>query len=172
MIARSFVVVPDVSPLIHLAAAGALDLLHAFGTVVVTDVVAFEASGDPAKPWAREIAEWVGGRKPVRIATTEIGEAYALARRADPRFRLRNAGENAIRDWLVEALPDLGGPALVVYEDRRVPNLIARAELGEKVVLATTRTLLIFAQERGLIVSAEELWRAILTRAPSANPML
>jgi hypothetical protein len=172
------VVVPDVSPLIHLAAGGALDLLHAFGSVVVMDVVAFEASGDPKKPWAREIAAWIARRgapsdqKPVKVAVTEIGEAYRLARQADTRFRWRNAGENAIRDWLVETLPTLGGPALVVYEDRKVPGLIARAGLENQVVLATTRAVLIFAQERGFIASAEDTWGTIVKRAPGANPRI
>jgi predicted nucleic acid-binding protein len=50
------IVVPDMSPLIHLAAAGQLDLLNAFGRVVVMDIVAHEASGDLDRPWARDVA--------------------------------------------------------------------------------------------------------------------
>ncbi len=169
------VVVPDVSPLIHLAAAGALTLLHEFGRVIVMDVVAFEASADIEKPWAREVAAWIQrdapkGAPPVEVAPTEIGEAYRLARQANPRFRLRNAGENAIRDWLLEMLPVVGGPALVVYEDQKVPKLIQRERMDELVVMATTRALLNFAEERGLINSAEDTWHAIARRAPGANP--
>jgi hypothetical protein len=170
------VVVPDVAPLIHLAAAGQLALLQEFGRVVVVDFVAYEASGNVAKPWAQEVAAWLargpeaGGSQPVEIVKTEIGEAYRLARLADPEFKMRNAGENAIRDWLVETLPDIGGPALVIYEDKKLPNLIRREHLEEVVVMATTRAFLMFAEERGLIKSAEDVWNDIIERAPSASP--
>lgn len=172
------VVVPDMSPLIHLAAAGRLLLLHEFGRVVVMDIVAHEASDDLTKPWAREVAGWLrkgqeaGSNHPVEVVKTEIGEAYRLARQADPSFTMRDAGERAIRDWLVDALPELGGPALVIYEDKRMPGLIQRERLEEVVVLATTRAVLTFAQERGLIASAEEAWNDIIQRAEGASPSL
>jgi predicted nucleic acid-binding protein len=172
------VVVPDMSPLIHLAAAGRLTLLQEFGRVVVMDIVAHEASDDLTKPWAREVAEWlrkgqdVGSNQPVEVVKTEIGEAYRLARQADPHFTMRDAGERAIRDWLVDSLPEIGGPALVVYEDKRMPALIQRERLEDVVVMATTRAILTFAQERGLIPSAEEAWNDIITRAAGASPSL
>jgi predicted nucleic acid-binding protein len=170
------VVIPDVSPLIHLAAAGRLILLQEFGRVVVMDIVAYEASRDTTKPWAREVAAWIakgqeaGSDQPVEVVKTEIGEAYRLARRADPEFRMQNAGENAIRDWLVETLPEVGGPALVVYEDKKMPKLIRRERLEDVVVVATTRALLAFAEERGLIDSAEDVWSEIMKLAAGANP--
>lgn len=172
------VVVPDMSPLIHLAAAGRLPLLHEFGRVVVMDIVAHEASDDLTKPWAREVAEWLkkgqegGSNQPVEVVKTEIGEAYRLARQTDPEFKMQDAGERAIRDWLVDTLPEIGGPALVVYEDKRVPALIQRERLEEVVVTATTRALLTFAQERGLIGSAEEAWNDIISKAEGASPSL
>lgn len=172
------VVVPDMSPLIHLAAAGRLPLLHEFGRVVVMDIVAHEASDDMTKPWAREVADWLrkgqeaGSNQPVEVVKTEIGEAYRLARQADPSFTMRDAGERAIRDWLVDSLPEIGGPALVIYEDKRMPGLIQRERLEEMVVMATTRAVLTFAQERGLIASAEEAWNDIIKRAEGASPSL
>jgi predicted nucleic acid-binding protein len=171
------VVVPDVAPLIHLAAAGQLALLQEFGRVVVMDVVVYEASGNVAKPWAQEVAAWLakrqeaGSSQPFEIVKTEIGEAYRLARLADPEFKMRNAGENAIRDWLVETVQDIGGPALVIYEDK-LPNLIRREHLEEVVVMATTRAFLMFAEERGLIKSAENVWNHMIKRAASASPSL
>lgn len=172
------VVVPDMSPLVHLAAADSLFLLHQFGRVAVMDIVAHEATADLARPWARDVAEWLsrgqepGSNRPVHIVTTEIGEAYRLARQANPRFTLRDAGERAIRDWLVENLAELGGPALVVYEDKRMPNLLQRERLDDVVVLATTRAMLGFAQDRGLIESAEDVWQRMISRAAGANPSL
>ncbi len=172
------VVVPDMSPLIHLAAAGKLWLLQEFGRVVVIDMVAYEASADLTRPWASEVAAWLkrglgyGANQPVEIVRTEIGEAYQLARQADPDFKMRDAGERAIRDWLVDTLPELGGPALVIYEDKKMPRLIQREHLEEVVVMATTRAVLAFAQERGLIASAEDVWNDIVTRAEGASPSL
>jgi len=170
------IVVPDMSPLIHLAAAEQLPLLHEFGRVMVMDIVAYEASGDLERPWARDVAAWLakgqepGSNQPVEVVKTEIGEAYRLARQTDPGFKLQDAGERAIRDWLVDTLPEVGGPALVIYEDKKVPRLIQREQLSDIVVVATTRAVLAFAEERGLIKSAEDVWNSIIKRAAGANP--
>jgi len=78
--------------------------------VLVMDIVAHEASDDVTKPWALEVAAWLakgqeaGSNQPVEIVKTEIGEAYRLARLTNPEFKLQNAGENAIRDWLGRVL--------------------------------------------------------------------
>jgi hypothetical protein len=83
---------------------------------------------------------------------------------------MRDARERAIRDWLADTLPDIGGPALVIYEDNNVPRLIRREQLEGVVVVATTRAMLTFAEERGLIPSAEDVWNSIVNRAAGANP--
>jgi hypothetical protein len=51
-----------------------------------------------------------------------------------------------------------------------VPKLLRRERLHEFVVTAITRALLLFAEERGLIRSAEDTWSEIIERAPSADP--
>lgn len=110
------VVVPDMSPLIHLAAAGRLPLPHEFGRVVVMDIVAHEATDDLTRPWAQEVADWLkkgqeaGSNQPVEVVKTEIGEAYRLARQTDPSFkshRRRKHGTTSsrgrrepIRSWM------------------------------------------------------------------------
>ena len=106
-IERPDLIVPDTGPLIHLAQANALYLLHQIGgRVVVADMVALEATQDPAKPGAREIEAWIeagrqpGSNAPVVIAATEIGELFLQARKSDPDIRPRNAGELAILEWL------------------------------------------------------------------------
>ncbi len=170
------IVIPDMSPLIHLAAAEQLPLLHEFGRVIVMDIVAYEASSDLEKPWANDVATWLkrgqeaGSNQPVEIVKTEVGEAYRLARIADPSFKFQDAGERAIRDWLVDTLPEVGGPALVIYEDKKMPKLIEREQLSDVVVVATTRAVLAFAEERGLIKSAEDVWNSIVKKAEGANP--
>jgi hypothetical protein len=93
-----------------------------------------------------------------------------LARITDPSFKFQDAGERAIRDWLVDTLPEVGGPALVIYEDKKMPKLIEREQLSDVVVVATTRAVLAFAEERGLIESAEDVWNSIVKKAEGANP--
>ena len=72
----------------------------------------------------------------------------------------------------MDTLPDVGGPALVIYEDKKMPRLIQREQLSDVVVMATTRAVLVFAEERGLIPSAEDAWNNIIERAAGANPSL
>ena len=78
-------------------------------------MLAHEAVSDPERPWARQVAHWLqqgqspGSNQPVEVVKTEIGEAYRLARQADPGFTMRDAGERATRDWLVESLAGFGG---------------------------------------------------------------
>ncbi len=74
-IERPDVIVPDTGPLIHLAQADALHLLHQIGgRVVVADMVAFEATQDMTKPGAQEIATWCNCRPQRRrvMATSMI----------------------------------------------------------------------------------------------------
>ncbi len=111
---RPTVIVPDTSPLVHLAAAGALHVLTGLGRVVVIDVVALEATHDIRKPHAAEIAAWIaegakpGSNQPVELAETELGPLYRLA--IDQGIKPpRNAGEIGIIDWLSDNLRHIGG---------------------------------------------------------------
>ena len=102
------IVVPDMSPLIHLAAGGLLPLLNEFGRVVVMDIVAYEASDDLSRPWAQDVAAWLakgqeqGSNQPVEVVKTEIGEAYRLALRPIRRsgYRMQVNGQSAIGWWI------------------------------------------------------------------------
>jgi hypothetical protein len=169
------VILPDTTPLVHLAAADALLVLNGLGRVVVVDVVALEATYFADKPYAREIAAWIdagskpGSNRPVEVAATELGPLYKLA--LDQHVKPpRNAGEIAIAEWLGDELRRLGGPALVVYENGRVPAMLAREGVTATVAVATTRNLLELAQREGLIPDAEALWSRIIKAAPTANP--
>ena len=169
------VILPDTSPLVHLAAVDALFVLNGLGRVVVVDVVVLEATNDQSKPYALEVAAWIeagrtpGSNQPVEVAATELGPLYKLA--LDQNVKPpRNAGEIAIADWLADELRHLGGPALVVYENGRVPAMLAREGVAATVAVATTRNLLELAQREGIIPDAEALWTRIIEAAPTANP--
>ncbi len=172
---KPIVILPDTSPLVHLAAVDALGVLTGLGRVVVVDVVALESTSDPTKPYAAEIAAWIeqgaipGSNQPVEVATTELGALYRLAIEQHMRPP-RNAGEIGIAEWLSDALRDAGGPALVVYENGRIPNMLAREGIAGTVAVATTRNVLELAQREGLIGDAEALWARIAEAAPTANP--
>ncbi len=169
------VVIPDTAPLIHLAAADALSILNAMGRVVIPDVVASEATYFEDKPYASEVAGWIArgqqprSNQPVEIAQTDIGALYRLALDQNLR-RPRNAGEIGIAAWLADNLAHIGGPALVIYENGRVPGMLSREGVAAVVALAITRNLLTMAQENGIIENAEAVWQRIMAAVPTANP--
>jgi hypothetical protein len=170
------IVLVDASPLIHLAMAGEMDVLLRFGIVVVPDAVEIEATFFPDKPYARDIAAWLdansrreGANRWVERPATDIGELYRIAIETG-RPRPRNAGEHAIVEWLSDHVASFGGPALVVYENGRVPNLLVREGLTEDVVVVTSRALLNLAERAGHLADADAVWRKIEGGAPQANP--
>jgi hypothetical protein len=143
---RPSIVMADSSPPIHLAAAGQLDLLFKFGDVVVVDVVRLETCFDQSKPFAPEIAEWIqsnsiGTNRRVALADTDLGPIYELALKSGLRPP-RNSGERAMVDWLADNVVHAGGPALVIYENGKIPNMLRREGLPEDVVVVTSRYFL------------------------------
>ena len=177
---RPDLIVPDTGPLIHLAQADALHLLHEIGArVVVADMVAFEATQDLSKPGARAIAAWIeagsqpGSNAPVLVAATEIGELFLQARKSDPDIRPRKAGELAILEWLssyVDHTDHAGHRVLIVYENGKIPRFVRETGLDLDTDVLTTRAFLELAQRRGVVASAEDYWQRIVEAAPTANP--
>lgn len=179
-IERPDLIVPDTGPLIHLAQADALHLLHLIGgRVVVADMVALEATQDLAKPGAAAIAAWIeaggqsGSNAPVLVAPTEIGELFLKARQTDPAIRPRNAGELAILEWLgsyVDRTDHEGHSVLIVYENGKIPRFVRETGLDLDTDVLTTRAFLELAERRGVIASAADYWQRIVAIAPTVNP--
>lgn len=177
---RPDVVVPDTGPLIHLAQADALHLLHAVGSrVVIADMVALEATQDLSKPGAARIREWIdagtapGSNTPVLVATTEIGTLFVQARKSDPTIRPRNAGELAILEWLsgyVDHGDHAGHGVVIVYENGKIPRFVRETGLDLDTDVLTTRAFLALAERRGALGDAEDCWQRIVAAAPTANP--
>ena len=163
------IIIPDTAPLIHLAAGGVLEVLTAFGHVVVPDMVQFEAVRLPEKPWAREICDWLKSA-PVAVVETDIGALYrfAVERGMKPP---RNAGELSIIEWLRDELGAGTASRLVVYEDLRFARMMAQEDFGPETIAVTTRTFLEAAEDRHLIRSADDVWAIIVANAPTANPV-
>jgi hypothetical protein len=63
-----------------------------------------------------------------------------------------------------------GGPALIIYENGKVPNMLRREGLPEDVVVMTSRYFLRLSQERGLLADAEATWAKISELDTRSNP--
>ncbi len=171
---RPTVIVPEAAPLLHLAAGDALGVLTGMGPEVVVGVVALEATV-PNKPYAAEIAAWLeaakaAGSNSLVVAETELGPVYRLAQQQGIRPP-RNAGEIAVTEWLSDHLVAIGGPALVVYQNGRVPRMLAREGVDAPIAVATTRNFLELAQQQGIIADADAVWARIIAARPSASPV-
>ena len=173
------IIVPDARPLIHLAQSGTLHLLHALGrAVILVDVVRDEITRDRNKPGAAVLLDWIeagqraGSNAPVRVEVTDTGRAIALARVTEPGFTMRNGGENAIVDWLVDTLEGTTLSTIVLYENGRVPRIVAGQAIDADIDVITTRAFLELAERRGLIASSAAAWALIEAEASTANPQI
>lgn len=175
---RPDIIVPDAAPLIHLSQADALGLLHGIGAkVVIVDMVRHEITHDPEKPEARRLQDWLeaglapGSNRPVQLGLTETGEAFRLARLVKPDFRMRDGGGTAIVQWLAETVENTPHQAIVLYENGKVPKVVRREALDADIDVMTTRAFLQLAERRGLIASAEAVWRRTSPRRPQPIPI-
>jgi hypothetical protein len=73
-------------------------------------------------------------------------------------------------DWLADNVVHAGGPALVIYENGKIPNMLRREGLPEDVVVVTSRYFLRLAQHLGYVPDAERLWSIIEKSDPRSNP--
>ena len=166
---REPIVIADAGPLLRLAAAGLLPMLARLNRrIVLVDRVEDELVGDPDKPYAREIAQWIAaeGEALLRVSTI-IGEGIAAlkgrARTAEEEARLksglRNSGELALREFVDLWRPDSLASAVVLYEDRKVPNLFL--EVDYPVTLMTTRAFVRTVASWGINLDAPAALEAV-----------
>lgn len=144
---RQPIIIADAGPILRLAAAGLLETLSGLNRrIVIVDRVEDELIGDPSKPHAREIADWILSMgSAVLRAPTVMGEGIrSLRGRARSpeedqllKASLRNSGELALREFIDSWRPDDIGSAVVIYEDKRLPSLFMEADYP--LTLMTTR---------------------------------
>jgi hypothetical protein len=166
---REPIVIADAGPILRLAAAGLLPMLARLNRrIVLVDRVEDELVGDETKPYASEIRQWIAseGDALLRVSTI-IGEGIAaLKGRArtpeeDARLKsgLRNAGELALREFVDLWRPDADSSAVVLYEDRKVPNLFL--EVDYPVTLMTTRAFVRTVASWGVNLDAPAALEAV-----------
>ncbi len=160
---RDPIVMADTGPLIRLAAAGLLDGLRSTNRrVVIVDRVVAEATGDPSKPFAKEIAEWIArNRDAIECPRTLVGLAI--------EHLARNSGEMAIREFLETWVPGTPG-ALVVYEDEDVPHILQTTRVP--LMLMTTRRFARQLAEWGINVDATAAIEEVAKRFNTRPSML
>ena len=156
------ILVPDAGPLITLAYAGRLDLLQQPGWPVhLVDMVLHELTRH-STPTSELIVTFVK-EQALTVATTEVWRRYqqrltdtAAGRGVPPRKA--GLGELAIQEYMTRlGLEEPAVSAVFLFEDHK----IARASfyLPDNVHRISTRAYLSFLEERGWIISAEEIER-------------
>ncbi|HYD19742.1 MAG TPA: hypothetical protein VEF76_14820 [Patescibacteria group bacterium] len=162
----------DAGPLITLTTGGALPELTAAGDYFqfkVLDIVAIEA-GRRDRPGGGAIADWLEKMQAegkLDIIETEVGRTTRENRKTDPTFRIKNAGEQAIADWIVGGGLDAANSAVVVYEDKDTRRLLEAMQPNADVVAVSTRAFLIAGEGIGFVSDATALWDKIHANAPT-----
>lgn len=169
---REPIVVADAGPLIRLAAAGLLDSLRGLNRrIVLVDRVADEVYGDPGKPYADVVSDWVRSMGPAIFHAVTVTGAGIAALRGRPRTpeedaalkaALRNSGELAVREFVDRWRPEETTGAIVLYEDRKVVSLFMESEYP--VTLMTTRAFARLVGEWGVNVDAVAALEAVADR--------
>ncbi len=152
-------ILPDAGPLITLAYADALDLLHKPGwQVALADMVLHEVTRNETHT-SRKIGEWAR-RRSVSVIETGIYRDY-MAGKGSPAQRKANLGELAVQEVMQGyGLDDPPRTAVFLFEDHK----IARASflLPHNCHKISTRAFLIFLEEKGWITSAASVERAAI----------
>ena len=179
LIDRPDIVIPDAAPLIHLAQAGLLHLLHEAGAaVVVVDMVALEVRRDLSKPGAELLRDWMahgqepGSNRPVRIEETETGRLYAAVLESRSGYKLRNGGETAIVEWLAEKIAGTDKAVIVLYENGRVPTIVRNQSLDADIDVLTTQAFLEGMERRLPPPSGGTYWGRVVAHEPTTNPRI
>lgn len=158
---RAILLLPDAGPLITLAYAHALDLLLIPGwTVKVVDMVVHELTRQTT-PTVQSISSWLESN-PVEVLPTDIFTHYQGQLQAGGQAPKRsNLGEFAIQEIMnrlaVQAPERVG---LFLFEDHKIAS--AQFLIPAQCQKISTRSFLIFLEQRGLIPSAAEVVRAAI----------
>ena len=145
-------VIPDAGPLISLAHAGRLDLVHVFDQpVAVLDVVRLECLKKPDSPDHAAMKDWF---------ETPIRQLYEQALLAEADGANRNATRglgDAAFGWLLPNLDlvvDRRTVPLVLTEDRNLSVTLADHQVAH---ILSTRAWLLGLENAGVIPSAAEV---------------
>jgi hypothetical protein len=158
-------IVADTGPLIHLVGSGVInDVFSVCEQLIIPDMVFIEAT-KAGKPVADEIM-LLASHDRVKIHKTTTGEMYAAALKGEPTFNAKNAGERAIIDWLLDEIDQTTVPAIVLYENGKVPRLIENHDIDANVSVLTTRAFFETLKE---IDATQKSWDDMIGLFPTIN---
>lgn len=152
------IVIPDAGPLITLAYADSLDLLHAADAEIwIIDMVRHEVTRNKT-PTSERIGHWIDTRAD-RIVTTEVFESYRdRLGSTDVLTDKANLGELAAQEFMISQATSASLRTIIfLFEDHR----IARTEivLPDRCTKVSTRAWLRFLERTGQIGSARSVER-------------
>ncbi len=102
----------------------------------MVDKVMHEKTRDLSKPDAAVLKAWVadgmkpGSNRPIRYARTDMERVFETALKVDADYRMKDGGETAIVQFLVETIDPTELQTIVIYENVKVPNWIANRNRG------------------------------------------
>jgi hypothetical protein len=154
---KPVILLADVSPLITLAYADALDvLLLPNWQVQMVDMVLHEVTRNPT-PTSQKIAAWVAQQQ-LLVRETRIYQRYIASLNAGEKPRKANLGELAIQEVMSEfALQARPVTGVFLFEDHKVAR--ASFVLPEDCHKISTRAFLLFLEQKGLVESAAAIER-------------
>ena len=88
----------------------------------------------------------------------ETGRVFETAPKVDADYRVKDAGETAIVQWLVETVDATEQQTIVIYGNGKVPNWIANRNMDAGIDVLTTRAFLDLAKRNEVIPSAAAVW--------------
>lgn len=157
----------DAAPIIFLAKLGKLELLLEFHIpIFVPREVAFEACEKQAFLEQREqneeellIANFFSYQESLNnlfVIRTIVCDAAEAARKNNPAYNKKGLGETAANSlFLNREEYGVNGPALLMYEDANVRNVVFA---NDDVHFLTTYSMLVAMEEHGRIDSADLDW--------------
>jgi len=152
---------PDAGPMITLAYADALDLLLKPGwPVTVVDMVFHELTRNQT-PTSQKIAAWVE-KNALPLHTTRTFGRHKKLIADSPASRTANLGELAIQEAMNEmALLAEPTSCVFLFEDYKVAK--ASFLLPARCHKVSTRSYLLFLEEKGWLASAAKIERRAVT---------
>jgi hypothetical protein len=164
----SILLLPDAGPLITLAYADALDLLHQPGwRVAIVDMVQHELTRNQT-PTSAKIAQWVAdgsAQQRITILSTQTFAHYTAqtaqqSKAASPSQPLKKShlGELAVQESINQlALQPSPQTAVLLFEDHRISR--TSFYLPPNCQKISTRAFLIFLEQKGWLTSASAIER-------------
>jgi hypothetical protein len=120
------------------------------------------------KDYAKDIAWWSSAtmitskNNNVDYESTMIGKILGENRVRDSKFKMKNAGENSIAEWLSKNQSRTGCEFLVITDDAKAKAMLTQRFLNKPVHIIGAFNALHRAQNLGLLKNAQATWSKVV----------